>query len=357
MSNNIDIKEVENDISVTNIETEEPTYKVANISEDDLHEIIAASKKEEDIEKPIVMSKLNHNLLYSGVFMLDKKPGFVIVKESELAMVLEEIKKAKNLQIAQQKLVTEQNRVYLKAELDKTQKALQEALEENASLLKQNEGLQRRVDELEYRNVDVKMQDIKRIDETMQKVSLESIAESQKKRPQPKATIMLIQESNDNVERERFKSIVEADKTKREESENDGFGDEEINTVERVSVEIPNDKKADIMKEESDRIDKEVASLVSDIVTPKNNKDNMTKTNAATLANIEKAQIRKSQVLALSIKGVKSSEIMKILKLSKNTVYNLLSVSKKELKELYNTYPQIFKGISVEDIEKRECKG
>ena len=48
---------------------------------------------------------------------------------------------------------------------------------------------------------------------------------------------------------------------------------------------------------------------------------------------------------------------MKIMKLSKNTVYNLLSVSKKELKELYNTYPQIFKGISVQDIEKRECKG
>lgn len=320
---------------------------IKDITPEDIEEIIEASKNK-DIAKPVVMSKLSDTLLYSGVFMVDNEPGMVKVKESELRMVLEELKKVKNLQVAQQKLVTEQNRVYLQAELEKTQKALQESLEDVAKLRKQNEGLQRRVDELEYRFVEAKMTDMKRIDEAMEEDVIEKTVNSNSKKPQPKAALMLLQESREeNVEKDMFMSIVEADKEKRLNNDNDGFGNEELKTKDRVAVEVKD--SVDTMKEELNRIDKEIASLVSDIVTPQ--KDSL-KTNAATLAKQEKAQVRKAQVLALSIKGAKNSEIMKTLSLSKNTVYKLLSVNRKELEELYSTFPQIFEGVSIQNLEE-----
>ena len=320
---------------------------IKDITPEDIEEIIEASKNK-DIEKPVVMSKLSDTLLYSGVFMVDNEPGMVKVKESEFRMGLEELKRVKDLQVAQQKLVTEQNRVYLKAELEKTQKALEETVNENIKLRKQNESLQRRVDELEYRFVHAKMTDMKRIDEAMEEDVIEKKVNSNSKKPQPKAALMLLQESREeNVEKEMFMSIVEADKEKRLNNDNDGFGNEELETKDRVSVEVKD--SVDTMKEELNRIDKEIASLVSDIVKPQ--KDSL-KTNAATLAKQEKAQVRKAQVLALSIKGAKNSEIMKTLSLSKNTVYKLLSVNRKELEELYSTFPQIFEGVSIQNLEE-----
>lgn len=201
----------------------------------------------------------------------------------------------------------------MKAELDKTQKALQEALEENTRLIKQNEGLQRRVDELEYKHVEVKAADMKRIDVALQNISLEEIANNQPKRLQPKATMMLIQESNDsNAKKERFKDIVEADKAKRTENNNDGFGNEELDTAERVVVKVKVEKQEEIIP----------------------------------------TDLKRAYIVALHFKGYKPMDICKELEVSKNLVYRTLSLSRKDIKELQDKYPLVFAEFEPEQINK-----
>ena len=100
-----------------------------DIRQEIIEEIEKQAAQEEQIE---YSQTVVHHLLHSGVIVMKTQPGFVMVKESELAMVLEELKKTKNLQAAQQGLLIAKDRVQLTSELEKTQTALKKALEENA---------------------------------------------------------------------------------------------------------------------------------------------------------------------------------------------------------------------------------